>query len=78
MFKLSKMSTSVLEERPASEGDQIKNAIRYLFESSRTGAFYDETHPLKALITNVNGKIEATLCLCKHPVKHGAVIMWYE
>lgn len=78
MTKLTKVSSSVLIERPASEGDQIKNAIRYLFETSRQGAIYSERSPLEVKMKYVNGIDEATLCLCKHPERRGAVIMWYE
>lgn len=69
---------SVSNERPLSEGDQVKIAIRTLFEESRKGYMFTEEEPLKQTIHNVNGHLTATLCLCKHPTKKGAVIMWYE
>ena len=71
-------STDVAIERPLSEGDNIKVAIRTLFETSRDGAIYTEENPLRRVITNVNGSKTATLCLIKHPTKHGAVVLWYE
>lgn len=78
MIKDIPMYDSVMIERPASEGDQIKNAIRYLFETSRQGALYNETYPLEVRIKNVNGRDAAILCLYRHPEKHGAIVMWYK
>lgn len=69
---------SVAIERPLSEGDQVKIAIRTLFEESRKGSVFTEEEPLKRVIHNVNGHSTATLCLHKHATKKGAVIMWYE
>lgn len=69
---------SVKLERPLSEGDQIKAAIRELFHNSRNGEVYTETKPMAKIITNVNGGGEMTLCLCKHTTKKGAVVMWYQ
>lgn len=68
----------IIEERPASEGDQIKAAIRHLFVSSREGETYTEDNPLKVFVTNVNGVANKILNLYKHPTKRGAVVMWYD
>ncbi|MFW6002024.1 MAG: hypothetical protein ACOCQD_01650 [archaeon] len=76
-----KHTNSVIAERPQaplSEGDQIKIAIRTLFEESRNGFVFTEDNPLKIAINNVNGKSFSKLCLHKHPTKKGAVVMWYE
>lgn len=61
-----------------TEGDQIKDAIRTLFETSRNGMMYDREEPLRILIDHVNGNSTATLCLFKHPEIKGGVVMWYE
>lgn len=69
----------IAEERPLSEGDQIKAAIRELFCESRNGAAYTEDEPLKRLVGNVNGSgITKVLCLFKHFDIKGGVVMWYE
>lgn len=69
----------VAQERPLSEGDQIKVAIRELFCESRNGAVYTQEQPLRKLIGNVNGSgATKTLCLFKHPEISGALVMWYE
>ena len=69
----------ILLERPLSEGDQIKSAIRELFVNSRKiGNIYSETSPLRKKITGVNGVAEKYLCLCKHDTKKGALVLWYE
>lgn len=68
----------ILLERPLSEGDQIKSAIRELFVTSRQGVIYDEKFPLRKKITGVNGSAEKYLCLCKHETKRGALVLWYE
>jgi len=66
-------------ERPLSEGDQVKSAIRELFCESRNGAVYTQEEPLKRLVGNVNGSgITKTLCLFKHSDIKGGVVMWYE
>lgn len=66
-------------ERPLSEGDQIKTAIRELFCESRNGAVYTQEQPLRRLIGNVNGSGDVkTLCLFKHPEITGALVMWNE
>lgn len=65
-------------ERPLSEGDQLKSAIRELFCSSREGMVYSESSPLRKKITGVNGAAEKVLCLCKHETKRGALVLWYE
>ncbi len=71
--------TEVAQERPLSEGDQIKAAIRELFCESRNGAVYTKDQPLIKLIGNVNGSgATKMLCLFKHPDIYGAVVMWYE
>ena len=75
---MSKYLEQVLIERAASEGDQLKAAIRELFETSREGAIYSEDNPLSRHITGVNGVAEKTVHLCKHPDKKGAIIIWYE
>lgn len=68
----------ILMERPLSEGDQLKSAIRELFCRSREGAVYSEKDPLRKRITGVNGTAEKYLCLCKHETKRGALVLWYE
>jgi hypothetical protein len=69
----------VAQERPLSEGDQIKAAIRELFCESRNGAVYTQEKPLRKLIGNVNGSgVTKTLCLFKHTDIPGALVMWYE
>lgn len=68
----------VLQERPLSEGDQVKIAIRELFCESRKGSVYTQYNPLKKTINNVNGNSTETLCLFKHDKIPGAVVMWYE
>lgn len=68
----------VMLERPLSEGDQIKSAIRELFCTSRDGLVYNENSPLRKRITGVNGAAEKDLCLCKHSERRGALILWYE
>lgn len=65
-------------ERPLSEGDQIKVAIRTFFVERRNGSSFTEDAPLRRSITSVNGTAEATLCLAEHTTKRGAVILWYE
>ena len=65
-------------ERPLSEGDQIKVAIRTMFEERRKGQVITDQFPLRKHIFNVNGKAEKILCLHPHEVRHGAIVMWYE
>ena len=69
----------VKSERPLSEGDQIKAAIRTMFVTSRkTGRFFTEDDPLKVTVRGVNGTAgEAMLNLARHPTRRGAVVMWY-
>ena len=73
-----KYDKDVLNERPMSEGDQIKSTIRELFCNSREGVVYTESAPLKRKIVGVNGVAEKNLCIYKHETKHGAIVMWYE
>lgn len=69
----------VAQERPLSEGDQVKAAIKELFCESRHGAVYTQEQPLRRLIGNVNGSGDVkTLCLFKHADIPGALVMWYE
>ena len=68
----------VAQERPLSEGDQIKAAIRELFCESRNGAVYTPDEPLRKAVGRVNGSATKALCLFKHPDIKGAVVMWYE
>lgn len=69
----------VCQERPLSEGDQIKAAIRELFTESRNGTTFTQTTPLRRAVGNVNGSGEVkVLCLVKHEKIKGAVVMWYE
>ena len=65
-------------ERPLSEGDQIKAAIRELFSRSRNGSVYTQDEPLLRMVGAVNGSDVKTLCLFRHPEISGAVVMWYE
>ena len=75
---MNSFDTDILIERPMSEGDQIKSAIRELFMTSREGVVYEEKFPLRKKIAGVNGSSEKWLCLCKHDTKRGAVVLWYE
>lgn len=70
--------TEVAQERPLSEGDQIKVAIRELFCESRAGTVYTKENPLRRRIKGVNGSAEKYLCLFKSSEIKGAVTMWYE
>lgn len=70
--------TEVAQERPLSEGDQIKAAIRELFCESRQGYVFTQDKPLRRTIEIVNGDGTKDLCLFKHPDIYGAVVMWYE
>lgn len=65
-------------ERPLSEGDQIKVAIRTLFVESRNGSVFTEEDPLRVPVHDVNGSAEKTLCLIRHQTKPGALVLWYE
>lgn len=65
-------------ERPLSEGDQIKVAIRTLFVEGRNGELFNEQNPLRKHIFNVNGVAEKVLCLHPYVYRRGAVVMWYE
>lgn len=65
-------------ERPLSEGDQIKVAIRTMFTEGRKGAMFDAAHPLRKHIFNVNGEAEKILCLHPFEDRRGAIVMWYE
>lgn len=65
-------------ERPLSEGDQIKIAIRTMFEERRKGQVITSQFPLKIHINNVNGVAEKNLCLHPHESQRGAIVMWYE
>lgn len=68
----------VLLERPMSEGDQIKAAIREVFETARQGTVYSISDPLRRKVTGVNGVAEKVLCLGKYMDKPGAIVLWYE
>ena len=70
--------TEVAQERPLSEGDQIKTAIRELFCESRNGSIYTQEEPLRRAVGYVNGNATKALCLFRHPEIKGAVVMWYE
>lgn len=66
----------------AHEGEQIKLAIRSLFERSRTGEVFTEDDPLRVTVEGVNGDISeganATLCLHKLEGQRGKLVLWYE
>ena len=69
----------VQTERPLSEGDQIKTAIRTLFETSREGYKYTRENPFTFEVVGVNGTfITKVLCLYRHEDIPGGVVMWYE
>ena len=71
--------TRVLTERPLSEGDQIKTAIRTLFETSREGYKYTREDPLMYEVTGVNGTNDSMmLCLYRPKTIPGGVVMWYD
>lgn len=65
-------------ERPLSEGDQIKVAIRTMFEERRKGQVITSQFPLKKRVFNVNGAAEKNLCIHPHEERRGAIVMWYE
>lgn len=69
---------SVMVERPMSEGDYIKVAIRTLFNLKREGMTFTLDNPMHFPVYNVNGSGTKTLCVCPHETQKGAVVLWYE